>query len=291
MTEKGKQIAEAALALLGCGYIMGATGWVCTQARIDAQAKQYPAYADSIRKYGPKWMGKKCYDCAQLTRTAAKSVGVSLPSGATSQWKSSFYSERGTIDTLPINEAGIQLFRQKKGSTTMEHTGMSLGDGTEVEARGHAYGVVRRKITETTYTHWARFAVVADEGRRYPYIAKVNTSGTAGASIWLRPDMVDKEGGRVAKLPKGEQVEVLGEVVGSKWRNVKHEDGSGVMDAAYLLFVEELDEDDDSAPEEPALEVVVSTYNGKPITKEQASNLVDELKLTGYGSEWQEVDA
>jgi hypothetical protein len=24
-----------------CGYIMGATGWVCTQARLDAQAKQY----------------------------------------------------------------------------------------------------------------------------------------------------------------------------------------------------------------------------------------------------------
>ena len=69
----------------GCGYIYGATGWVCTEAHLQAQARQYPEYADKIINYGRKyWMGKVCYDCAQLTRRAAREAGYELVSGATS---------------------------------------------------------------------------------------------------------------------------------------------------------------------------------------------------------------
>ena len=60
------------------------------------------------------------------------------------------------IDTLP-DEAGIFLFTMRNGRMT--HTGVSIGNGEEVDARGHAYGVVRRKISETSYTHWARLAI------------------------------------------------------------------------------------------------------------------------------------
>jgi hypothetical protein len=161
VTERQKKVVDKALALVGCGYIYGATGWTCTEARIEQQARQYPAYADSIRKYGAKWMGRPCYDCAQLTRAAILAAGTSLPSGATSQWKSGLHTERGTIATLPTGEPGIQLFREgldAKGKPTgkMNHTAISLGDGTEVEARGHAYGVERRKISDGKWTHWAR---------------------------------------------------------------------------------------------------------------------------------------
>lgn len=61
-----------------------------------------------------------------------------------------------SIDTLP-DEAGIFLFTMRDGRMT--HTGVSIGNGEEVDARGHAYGVVRRKISETSYTHWARLAI------------------------------------------------------------------------------------------------------------------------------------
>lgn len=62
-------------------------GWICTRARMEQQMRQYPTYAGQIERYGKKWLGKPCYDCAQLTRDVARRAGVRLPSGATSQWR------------------------------------------------------------------------------------------------------------------------------------------------------------------------------------------------------------
>ena len=160
----GKQdlIAERALSLVGCGDVYGATGWICTQARLNQQARQYPLYAPMILRYGPRWIGRRCFDCAQLTRAAAQAAGVSLPSGASSQWRDArAWKERGAIDALP-DEPGLFLYTQKGGRMT--HAGVSVGGGWEVDARGHAYGVVRRRIADTSFTHWARLAVGEDAG-------------------------------------------------------------------------------------------------------------------------------
>ena len=157
MMDKQRSIADRAIAMVGLGYIYGATGWECTQARIEAQCKQYPQYADQIRKYGPKWIGKPCYDCAQYTRSAAQAVGIFLPSGATSQYKSGLHSELGRIETIPRDEV-VQLWREDpKKPGVMAHTGIYLGDGTFGEARGHSYGCVRRMLSAGTWTHWGRF--------------------------------------------------------------------------------------------------------------------------------------
>lgn len=160
MPSKREAMTARALALVGCGYIYGATGWVCTPGRLARQEKQYPAFAAQMKRYGGKWMGKPCYDCAQLTRDVAKRAGVALPSGATSQWRAAgIWKEKDVIDTLP-DEAGIFLFTMRDGRMT--HTGVSIGNGEEVDARGHAYGVVRRRISGTSYTHWARLAIDYD---------------------------------------------------------------------------------------------------------------------------------
>ena len=159
---KRDAIAKAALSRVGLGYIYGATGWVCTEARLQAQAKQYPAYADKIFYYGRKyWLNKVCYDCAQLTRRAAKDAGYSFVSGANSQWNMDIWSQKGTIDTLP-DEKAIFLFVMDKVTGRMKHVAVTVGEGYEVqagyevEARGHAYGVVKRKIADCAFTHWAR---------------------------------------------------------------------------------------------------------------------------------------
>jgi hypothetical protein len=161
-----------------CGYIMGATGWVCTQARLDVQVKQYPAYADKIRAYGPRWIGKKCYDCAQLSRVCAAAAGYKLVSGATSQWSQDIWEAKGTIDTLPADSRGIMLFRQD--GTKMAHVAVCLGDGTEVEAMGHAYGVVRRTMAGRSFTHWARLKEIDIDGYTPP-VASTPTDTTKPA--------------------------------------------------------------------------------------------------------------
>ena len=160
MPSKREAMTARALALVGCGDIYGATGWICTRARMEQQMRQYPTHAGQIERYGKKWLGKPCYDCAQLTRDVAKRAGVGLPSGATSQWRAAgIWMEMDVIDTLP-NEAGLFLYTMRDGRMT--HTGVSIGHGEEVDARGHAYGVVRRPIASTSFTHWARLDIDYD---------------------------------------------------------------------------------------------------------------------------------
>ena len=160
MSTKREAMAARANALVGCGYVYGATGWICTRTRLDQQARQYPQYADLIYQYGPRWLGRPCYDCAQLTRAVAKAAGMSLPSGSASQWNAaSVWKEKGTIDALP-DEAGIFVFTLNAGRAT--HTAVTIGGGQAVDARGHAIGVVRRALAGASYTHWARLNVDYD---------------------------------------------------------------------------------------------------------------------------------
>lgn len=161
--DKREAIVQAAESRVGCGYIYGATGWVCTQARLDAQAKQYPAYAEKIYYYGRKyWLNKICYDCAQLTRRAARDAGYTFVSGANSQWNMGLWAQKGTIDTLP-QEKAIFLFIRDEKTGRMKHVAIAVGGGFEVEARGHAYGVVKRKIADCAFTHWARLSDIDGE--------------------------------------------------------------------------------------------------------------------------------
>lgn len=127
MPSKREAMTARAISLVGCGYIYGATGWICTPSRLAQQEKQYPSFAKQMKRYGKKWMGKPCYDCAQLTRDVARQAGISLPSGATSQWRAAgIWKEKDVIDTLP-DEAGIFLFTMRDGRMT--HTGVSIGNG------------------------------------------------------------------------------------------------------------------------------------------------------------------
>lgn len=148
----GERAAAFARSKIGQGYIYGAKGQTCSAAFRRQQAQQYPDQAQNILVTGAKWDGRPVWDCAQLTRYAAKAAGVELPSGATSQWRKGPWKRKGTIDTLPEGEV-VYLYRQK--GSIMQHTGLALGDGTCVHARGTAYGVVRQPVRDYPWTHWA----------------------------------------------------------------------------------------------------------------------------------------
>lgn len=148
----GSRSAAFARSKIGQGYIYGAKGQTCTAAFRRQQAAQYQDQAQNILVTGAKWDGRPVWDCAQLTRYAAKAAGVELPSGATSQWRKGQWKCKGTIDTLPEGEV-VYLYRQK--GSIMQHTGLALGDGTCVHARGTAYGVVHQPVSAYPWTHWA----------------------------------------------------------------------------------------------------------------------------------------
>lgn len=152
MMRRRDVIAEAALQRIGCGYLMGATGQVCTQAVINSQARQYPAYADRIEQYGSKWLRLRVYDCAQLTRAAYAAGGIKLPSGATSQYGAGVWRRKGVRGSLPDDRAGYLLFVYR--DNRMQHVMVTVGNGYMVDARGHASGVLFSRSDDYAWTDW-----------------------------------------------------------------------------------------------------------------------------------------
>lgn len=162
-----RSICDYALEQVGGPYIMGATAEKCTpkyrRALAEGRSKDY---ADKITAYCPvlsgkqddcdgcKWQGMIAHDCAQLTRHAAEAAGLSLPSGATSQWQEGDWAAKGLIGTLPRGHVAFVYHRKNGSDSVMSHTGVYLGDGTAADARGHKDGVLHQPVEAYPWTHW-----------------------------------------------------------------------------------------------------------------------------------------
>lgn len=227
---------DKALSLVGQGYIYGAKGQTCSLKFRQGQAAQYPEHEDMIMGTGAKWDGIPVWDCAQFTRAVAREAGVSLVSGATSQWNKTDWDEKGTIDTLPAGELVFLYRRQNGSSTVMQHTGVAMGDGTCIHARGTAYGVVKQNMSQYAWTHWAR--PKWPDGQRKPekeelnemevlYTAKVYAQ--SGSTVNMRSE----PGGSVLeKVPIGTEVQVYAENAG--WYKIGYNNQVGYMQSAFL---------------------------------------------------------
>lgn len=164
---KAEKLTAWALSKVGSPFVMGGTGKRCTPAYRKARATQYPGSAAAIEQQcqvmsgkkstcdGCKYDGMDCYDCAQLVRYGCKASGIDglNISGANSQWVRGDWDEKGAIADMPEGAVCI-LYRQDRDGR-MGHTGICLGDGSIVHAKGHAYGVVRDLVSAGRWTHYA----------------------------------------------------------------------------------------------------------------------------------------
>lgn len=198
---KAEQAREWALSRVGCPYVYGGTGKTCTVSYREARAAQYPEYANKIRKNcqrldknastckGCKWAddqgtGKRCYDCAQLVRWCMDSIGITMVSGANSQWTKTAWAQTGPIETIPRDRLCIVYREDADGKK--HHTGIYLGDGTIVHAKGHGYGVVHEQLGDPRFTHWAipeglQSEPASGAGRAWPSMVK----GASGAYVYI----------------------------------------------------------------------------------------------------------
>lgn len=255
MPERIDGVVDWILSKVGCGYVYGATGWICSAARRRQQAEQYPEYENVILNVCKKWDGKQCFDCAQLVRWALDTVGIKLVSGATSQWRQSgVWAEKGNINTLPKNKLCI-LWRVKDASTMqMKHVGFLLPDGTTVDARGSYDGVIRSNRTAYPWTHWAipkgMYKEGQEEGEDEPMIHATVTAKT-GKTVNLR-NAASKSGKVLVKVPLGETVGMRGAANG--WASIEWNHYAGFMMTDFLK-------------------------SGDTITNAEANELVEELAL------------
>lgn len=270
-----KAVIEKALSLVGQGYIYGAKGQRCTPEFREQQAAQYPEQADYILGTGAKWDGVPVWDCAQLTRAVAKEGGVTMPSGASSQWNKTDWAEKGTIDTIPQGKTVFVFRRQSGSSTVMQHTGVALGDGICVHARGTAYGVVSQNMSQYAWTHWGLPAEWADQDTN----EEEATITMVEAKIYNIPQnetvnmrsLASKSGAVVAKIPYGTAVQA-GDAV-SGWRLVMWGGKTGYIMEKYLDFGNEAS----NQPSGGAEESVTLT-----IPKSAAQALYDAFLKAGW---------
>lgn len=250
-----QSVIDRALALVGNGYIMGAKGQTCSPAFRRQQANQYPEWEKTIMGEGAKWDGKPVWDCAQLTREVAKAAGVTLVSGATSQWNKTDWEKRGVIDTLPPGET---VFVYRWANNAMQHTGVALGDGRCVHAWGTAKGVVLQRVDDHAWTHWAKPKWKEADKVSLDILYEAIAKAASGTSVNLRAE----PGGKVInKVPLGDTVDVIADA-GSGWVKVVYDNDVGYMQKAFLNTHESLKESNATLSSTPFEERVVQLLEG-----------------------------
>lgn len=207
--KKIEKMASIAESLVGCPYVFATSGKTCTPSLRRERANAKPDYAANIKKYCPVLSGKKftcdgceydgkpAFDCRGLTYYACKKAGLTISSvGATTQWNTDSWQEKGEIDNMPRDTPCI-LFRQDQSNAkVMKHTGVYLGNGYAVDSRGHASGTVKGKVDSFPWTHYA-----------IPYGAldETDTSDQDDAETEVKPDPMESRA-TLRKGSKGDNV-------------------------------------------------------------------------------------
>lgn len=256
---------------VGNPYIYGATQKDCTTSYRKDRIAQYPKYEDSIVRNcqvlsgaapnckGCKWYDndqlkpKKAYDCAQFIRWGAKAIGINdVVSGATSQWKSDIWQEKGKIKNIPSDKLCC-VFRDSWG--TKQHVGWYY-NGIAYHAQGHDSGVV--STTNSQYKAWTHYAIMKglydsngnpiemdsslikeeelDDNKdviKVLYSAKVTASNGSTVNMRSGPST---SGDIIKKVSIGAVVDVIAEQ--EDWLQIVYDNKTGYMMSKFLEKVE-----------------------------------------------------
>ena len=147
-SDKASQVIAFAKSKLGCGYVWSGEGQVLTPQNMKVFHNQYPTHVDT--SVVSKWLGKQVYDCSGLVMKALQNVGINIFHNCEIAWKSAIWASKGEISKYPKNKVCI-LYRY--GNGRMEHTGIYLGNGRFIHAKGSAYGVLEESMPGS-WTHW-----------------------------------------------------------------------------------------------------------------------------------------
>lgn len=237
--------AEIASQLIGNPYIFGAYGQICTPKYREQVMQSKPSYAEKIEKNCPvlsgkqktcsgcKYNNKQSFDCRGLTWYVCNQVGISISRvGATTQWKTDSWQEKGLIKDLPDGCAAI-LFREE--NDLMQHTGIRNADGLVIDSRGHASGVVANDASKYPWTHYAiprgaddLIAQDPSEGDELMY-KKVKLQSSKTLNMRNAPGT---DSAVIGGVPNGEIVEVI---TSGDWPYVRYAGKSGYVSGQYLI--------------------------------------------------------
>lgn len=183
MAKTAKGLVEYAKAQLGKPYWYGTFGQAANISVYNQKKKQYPTYY--MWSYPKEDEGIKVHDCVGLIKGYiwCDNNDDKTPNYIATQDKSAngmrdVCKEKGDINTMP-EIAGILVFMQ-------HHVGVYIGNGEVIEARGHAYGVIKTKLKGRGWTSWGKCPYITYESNTNTTPTPTptpSTSTSAGASV------------------------------------------------------------------------------------------------------------
>jgi peptidoglycan hydrolase-like protein with peptidoglycan-binding domain len=157
MSKTAIGLVNYAISQLGNPYWWGCYGQTASKVLFMQKQKQYPKTYVDEKTYSNQY-GKRVHDCVGLIKGYLWSDDIiSNPKYNATQDVSArgMYNAAGKMDKGDISEMpdqpGILVF-----FNDLSHVGVYIGGGNVVEARGHAWGVIKTKLTERPFKKWCR---------------------------------------------------------------------------------------------------------------------------------------
>lgn len=150
MAKTNKGLVEFAKKMLGHPYWYGTYGNTSTRSLYTSKKKQYPAmYHWELTK---NQLGTKVCDCVGLIKAYLwckdfeSNPVYNKKQDVSANGMLAVCKKHGSIKSMP-DVAGTLVFKQG-------HVGVYIGNGLVIEARGHAYGVVKTTLKSRGWQNW-----------------------------------------------------------------------------------------------------------------------------------------
>lgn len=157
--KKSKWIVRYCLAQLGRPYWRGTYGQLASPALLEYERKRFPDSYKAADFEQQAREGKKVHDCCGLLKGAMLCETVN--GAPTGELKPVDYNPTMLYDAASVKSDDMKKFPMIAGylvyNSNKSHVGVYTGDGEVTEARGHAYGVVKSKITDSRWKFWSDY--------------------------------------------------------------------------------------------------------------------------------------
>lgn len=180
MAKTAKGLVAYAKAQLGRPYWYGTFGQAASKPLYTEKKKQYPGYYEW--EYARETA--KVHDCVGLIKgylwcdspedntpvyNAAQDISANGMRDAC--------IKKGSISSIP-DVPGVLVFMNR-------HVGVYIGNGEVIEARGHAYGVVKTKLAARAWTHWGYCPFINYETASTTTTKDTKIDSVYEVQIWL----------------------------------------------------------------------------------------------------------
>ena len=161
MTKTALGLVEYAKAQLGKPYWYGAFGQAASKDIYNMYKGMYPS--NYKWDFTPEVVGQKVHDCVGLIKGY---LWCDNPKDTTPKYNSKQDKSADMMRDVCTITGSISSIPEIPGMLVFlnGHVGVYIGNGEVIEARGHAYGVVKTKLANRSWKVWGRCPYIEYEG-------------------------------------------------------------------------------------------------------------------------------